>query len=102
MKPFAYVNAANEKEAVAALGPDRGKFLPIAGGMDLLALMKDYVAQPERIVNVKNLDRTIARTAVLPSCSRSNSTASASVRGLAYSNGLMRRLPSGPRAPAEV
>ena len=63
MKAFAYVNAVNEKEAIAALGPDRGKFLPMAGGMDLLALMKDYVAQPERLVNVKNLDKTIAKAA---------------------------------------
>jgi xanthine dehydrogenase YagS FAD-binding subunit len=63
VKPFAYVNAAGEKDAIAALGPERGKFLPIAGGMDLLALMKDYIAQPERLVNVKGLDRTIARTA---------------------------------------
>ena len=63
MKPFAYVNAANEKEAIAALGPERGKFLPLAGGMDLLALMKDYIVQPERLVNVKTLDRTIAKSA---------------------------------------
>ncbi len=63
MKAFTYVNAAGEKEALAALGPDRGKFLPLAGGMDLLALMKDYIAQPERIVNVKNLDRTIRKSA---------------------------------------
>lgn len=62
MKAFAYVNAANEKEAIAALGPDRGRFLPLAGGMDLLALMKDRIAEPERVVNVKNLDRRIART----------------------------------------
>ena len=62
MKPFAYVNAANEKEAIAALGTVRGKFLPLAGGMDLLGLMKDYVAQPDRLVNVKNLDTRIART----------------------------------------
>jgi xanthine dehydrogenase YagS FAD-binding subunit len=62
VKPFAYVNAANEKEAIAALGPDRGKFLPLAGGMDLLGLMKDYIAQPDRVVNVKNLDKTIAKT----------------------------------------
>ena len=62
MKPFAYVNAANEKEAIAALGPERGKFLPLAGGMDLLALMKDYIAQPDRLVNVKNLDRNISKT----------------------------------------
>jgi xanthine dehydrogenase YagS FAD-binding subunit len=63
VKPFAYVNAANEKEAIAALGPERGKFLPLAGGMDLLALMKDYIALPDRLVNVKNLDKTIAKTA---------------------------------------
>jgi xanthine dehydrogenase YagS FAD-binding subunit len=63
VKAFAYVNAANEKEAIAALGTERGKFLPLAGGMDLLAMMKDYVAQPDRLVNVKNLDRTIRKSA---------------------------------------
>ena len=59
MKAFAYVNAANEKEAVAALGTERGRFLPMAGGMDLLGLMKDFVVSPDRLVNVKNLDATI-------------------------------------------
>lgn len=62
MNPFSYVNAATEKEAVAALGTVRGRFLPLAGGTDLLALMKDYVATPERLVNVKNLDDKIVRT----------------------------------------
>ncbi len=62
MKAFAYVDAASEPEALAALSPERGRALPIAGGMDLLALMKDYIAQPERLVNVKRLDRTIAVT----------------------------------------
>lgn len=60
MKPFAYVNAANEKEVVAALVPERGRVMPLAGGMDMLALMKDYIAQPDTVVNVKNLDATIA------------------------------------------
>ena len=62
MKAFAYVNAANETEAIAALGAQRGRSLPIAGGLDLLGLMKDYVAQPERIVNVKRLDGAITST----------------------------------------
>ena len=62
MKAFAYVDAANEAEAVAALGTRRGRFLPIAGGMDLVGLMKDYIAQPDRLVNVKKLDRTITAT----------------------------------------
>jgi xanthine dehydrogenase YagS FAD-binding subunit len=63
VKSFAYVDAANEKEAVSALGTERGRILPLAGGMDLLALMKDYIAQPDRVVNVKTLDRTIRKTA---------------------------------------
>ena len=54
MKSFAYVNPANEKEAVAALGPELGKVVPIGGGQDLLARMKDYIAQPERLVNIKS------------------------------------------------
>jgi xanthine dehydrogenase YagS FAD-binding subunit len=64
VKAFAYVNPTNEKEAVAALRADRdGGAMPPASGMDLLARMKDYITQPERIVNVKNaLDKTIART----------------------------------------
>ena len=61
MKPFAYVNPANEKEAVAALSKEYEKSLPIGGGQDLLARMKDYVTQPDRVVNVKNLDATVTR-----------------------------------------
>jgi xanthine dehydrogenase YagS FAD-binding subunit len=63
VKPFAYVNPRNEREAVAALGTARGRVLPIAGGMDLVAMMKDYIAQPDRLVNVKVLDGTIAASA---------------------------------------
>jgi len=60
LKPFAYVNATNEKEAVAALSPEHEKAMPLAGGQDLLARMKDYVTQPDRIVNVKNaLEATV-------------------------------------------
>ncbi len=63
MKAFAYVNPANEKEAVASLGADRDKVMPFAGGQDLLARMKDYIAEPDRLVNVKGaLDSTIAAT----------------------------------------
>ena len=62
MKAFAYVNAADAKQAIAALGTERGRFLPLAGGMDLLALMKDHIAEPDRVVNVKSLDRTIRKT----------------------------------------
>ena len=59
MKAFQYVNPANEREAVAALGTERNRSLPIAGGMDLLGLMKDYIVSPDRVVNLKGLDGTI-------------------------------------------
>jgi len=53
VKAFAYINPTNEKEAVAALSTQIEQSMPIGGGQDLLARMKDYVTQPDRIVNVK-------------------------------------------------
>jgi xanthine dehydrogenase YagS FAD-binding subunit len=53
VKAFAYVNPTNEKDAVAALSPQFEQAMPIGGGQDLLARMKDYVTQPDRLVNVK-------------------------------------------------
>jgi xanthine dehydrogenase YagS FAD-binding subunit len=61
LKAFAYVNPANEKEAVAALKTD-GIAMVIGGGQDLLARMKDYIDSPDRVVNIKGLDATIAAT----------------------------------------
>ena len=62
MKAFEYVNATSEKEAVAALKFD-GIALPLAGGQDLIARMKDYIDSPDRVVNVKNaLDATVTAT----------------------------------------
>jgi len=75
LKAFAYVNAANEKEAIAALSPSaragqrdaltvarsgQPSSVPISGGMDLLGLMKDYIVSPDRVVSIKGLDQSIA------------------------------------------
>ena len=76
MKAFEYVNATSEKEAVAALSPStrdtrpdgataarsghQPSQVPMAGGMDLLGLMKDYIVSPDRVVSIKGLDQTIA------------------------------------------
>jgi xanthine dehydrogenase YagS FAD-binding subunit len=60
VKAFAYINPTNEKEAVAALSPQLEQAMPIGGGQDLLARMKDYVTQPDRLVNVKGaLESTV-------------------------------------------
>lgn len=60
MTRFAYVNASTEREAIAALSADRHRVVPMAGGVDLLALMKDFIIAPERIVSIKALDAAIA------------------------------------------
>jgi xanthine dehydrogenase YagS FAD-binding subunit len=53
MQAFEYASAT-KKEQVAALLGDQGAIL--AGGTDLLALMKDDVVTPKRLVNVKHID----------------------------------------------
>jgi xanthine dehydrogenase YagS FAD-binding subunit len=61
VKAFSYVNPKNEKEAIGALSAEPDKVMPLAGGQDLLARLKDYIAQPDRVVNVKAaLDATVA------------------------------------------
>ena len=62
MKAFAYVNPANEKDAVIALKVEGGAAAPLGGGQDLLARMKDYIDAPDRLVNVKGLDATVTAT----------------------------------------
>ena len=53
MQPFEYATAT-KKEQVAVLLTDQSAIL--AGGTDLLALMKDDVVAPKRLVNVKQLE----------------------------------------------
>src|ERR1039458_803390 len=53
MRPFEYVSPTN-KDQVATLLGEHGSIL--AGGTDLLALMKDDVVAPERLVNIKQID----------------------------------------------
>jgi xanthine dehydrogenase YagS FAD-binding subunit len=60
LKSFVYVDAVNEREVLAALSLERNRSMPIAGGVDLIGLMKDVIVSPERLVNVKHLDATIA------------------------------------------
>lgn len=65
MNNFEYVNATSVKEATAALGASWSDAVVLAGGTDLLSLMKDYVMSPKRVVNVKGIKELggIAKTA---------------------------------------
>jgi xanthine dehydrogenase YagS FAD-binding subunit len=98
VKAFAYVNATSEKEAVAALSTERGKVLPLAGGMDLLGLMKDYVAQPDTLVNVKSLPSTIA----VPAQGLTTIGAAVRVADVAANDALGKAYPALTYAAGEV
>jgi len=98
VKAFAYVNPTNEKEAVAALSPEFEKALPIGGGQDLLARMKDYITQPDRIVNVK----TALESAVTPASGGLRIGAAMRMVDLAEHPDVLRLYPAIAAAAIEV
>lgn len=55
MQSFEYANPATLKEVFAALGNSWDDAAVLAGGTDLLSLMKDYVHSPKRVVNIKGI-----------------------------------------------
>jgi len=55
MRPFDYVSPTSSKQAVSLLGASWGNTEIIAGGTDLLALMKDDIIAPKRLVNIKDI-----------------------------------------------
>ncbi|MGA1998426.1 MAG: xanthine dehydrogenase family protein subunit M [Terriglobales bacterium] len=55
MKAFEYATPKSKEQAVGLLGQNWGQSELLAGGTDLLALMKDDVVTPKRLVNVKSI-----------------------------------------------
>jgi xanthine dehydrogenase YagS FAD-binding subunit len=55
MQAFEYANPATKEQAVKALTVEGGMALPLAGGTDLLSLMKDLIEVPRRLVNLKSV-----------------------------------------------
>jgi len=55
MTTFEYVSPNTRAQAVALLGAAWGRTEILAGGTDLLALMKDDVVNPKRLVNLKDI-----------------------------------------------
>jgi xanthine dehydrogenase YagS FAD-binding subunit len=55
MRPFEYVSPSTKAQAVSLLGATWGNTEILAGGIDLLALIKDDVVSPKRLVNIKNI-----------------------------------------------
>ena len=55
MKAFEYAAPATKEQAVSLLGNQWGETEILAGGTDLLSLMKDYLSTPKRVVNIKEI-----------------------------------------------
>jgi xanthine dehydrogenase YagS FAD-binding subunit len=55
MQNFEYANPASVQDAVALLGTRWGQADVLAGGTDLISLMKDQVYATKRVVNIKNI-----------------------------------------------
>jgi xanthine dehydrogenase YagS FAD-binding subunit len=55
MRPFEYASPSTKEQAVGLLATTWGQAEVLAGGTDLLSLMKDGVAHPKRVVNIKNI-----------------------------------------------
>src|SRR3954465_13502250 len=55
MHPIEYASPATREQAVKLLGTDPAAAAPLAGGSDLLALMKDGVETPKRLVSLKGI-----------------------------------------------
>lgn len=55
MRSFEYASPTTKEQAVALLSTTWGQAEVLAGGTDLLALMKDDVVHPKRLVNIKQI-----------------------------------------------
>jgi xanthine dehydrogenase YagS FAD-binding subunit len=55
MRAFEYASPATKEQAVGLLGTTWGQAEVLAGGTDLLGLMKDDVVYPKRLVNIKDI-----------------------------------------------
>jgi len=55
MHPFEYTSPKTKEQAIPLLGRNWGEVEVLAGGTDLLSLMKDDVTTPRRLVNIKDI-----------------------------------------------
>jgi xanthine dehydrogenase YagS FAD-binding subunit len=56
MRPFEYASPKNKEQVVPLLANSWGEVEVLAGGTDLLSLMKDDITTPKRLVNIKQIE----------------------------------------------
>jgi xanthine dehydrogenase YagS FAD-binding subunit len=55
MQAFEYASPTTVQEALSLLGSSWNDAQVLAGGTDLISLMKDYIQSPKRVVNIKGI-----------------------------------------------
>jgi xanthine dehydrogenase YagS FAD-binding subunit len=55
MQKFEYASPTTKEQAVALLDKNWGETEILAGGTDLISLMKDFIVTPKRVVNIKSI-----------------------------------------------
>lgn len=56
MKNFEYAQPATEAEVLALLSPQAGRTEILAGGTDLVGLLKKMIVAPDRVVNIDSIE----------------------------------------------
>ena len=56
MEAFEYAHPTTQHEAIGLLGSKWNDAAVLAGGTDLISLMKEYLVTPKRVVNIKNVE----------------------------------------------
>jgi xanthine dehydrogenase YagS FAD-binding subunit len=63
VQKFEYASPTTKEQAVALLGKSWGETEVLAGGTDLISLMKDFIVTPKRVVNLKGVQElSVLRT----------------------------------------
>lgn len=55
MEAFAYAHPTTKQQALGMLGPDWDSAAVLAGGTDLISLMKEHVVIPKRVVSIRGV-----------------------------------------------
>jgi xanthine dehydrogenase YagS FAD-binding subunit len=55
MNAFEYASPTTKEQAAKLLGNSWGEAEVLAGGTDLLSLMKDHIVEPKRLINIKSI-----------------------------------------------
>ncbi len=99
MQAFEYVTPTTKEQAVQALAAGWGETEVLAGGTDLLSLMKDYVSTPKRVVDIKGIKELYGIT---PKAGGLRIGALATLEQLANSAAVKQQYPSLAQAAAGV